>query len=900
MSRRRRKRSGRVKASGPGGLVLPGGASFPPGSSVTDPSGMLASLQQRTNPNMSQQPQSVFPPMVPLDRSSQFWAPFGPGAPMYPAPLNAPRRDTGQADPRTWEYPVTWNLTQDVGRLTDWSTLRGAARKVDLISQCLRVRRVEQSSLSWDITLTERVIEQQGVKSAQDKRALLGKYDTKIAGLIEFWQEPDTTNGYNWTEWLEMLLEEQMVIDAVSVYPRFTYGGELASLELIDGATIKPLLDERGNRPHAPAPAYQQWLYGFPRGEYIDSGAGGTADWEGTAGSLIYKPRYRRVESPYGYSAVEQALTSAELWLRRQQWMVAEYTEGTTPRTFLKATGISMTPEQLRAWEDSLNDFYGGSTPNRHRMRLFPDGFDPVMADDTAERYKPDYDEFLVKLVCAHMDVQPQEIGFTPRNGLGGAGHGETQEGVTYRKTLRPTCEWLVALMNQISYAYLDMPRDLTFQFLGLDSEDEDGADQVTDRRFRSGRVTLNETRDESGLSRYDFPEADMPMIVGQRGVVFLDGASELAPAGEEISPPQAPTLSAGSKDPVPGGQGVGGKPDEDADPGDDTALEPAAKAELGAYRRWAGSRRWGGPGRTRPFEFEVLTKGDLERSGYAVVPVPDGVGVQGPAGVVRRVVFKADAPGGGVDPKVLGPAGWERDQEVADQWAPPLLAAVLGAVDVAALAQQWASNQTGKVAAPAARVWLTSQNITLGGPIAGVLTDLYTEGYWLGHVQATSQVTGQAPEWGGWSPGRPATARVLIPDRLRLQQLWLGVGGMVDAIADHRLDAIAAALAGLAEDTDEDTVSDTVTSVLDDRAWADRATLTEVVRAAAYAAMGVYAAGMVTEQTWVTAAGDVCPVCLRNADAGPVRVGQNFPSGHSQPPAHPWCRCGLAPQKED
>jgi hypothetical protein len=878
MSRRKRKRSDRMKTSGPGAFMVPGGASFPPGSSVTDPSGMLAALQQKTNPNSTQQPQSVFPPMVPLDRSSQFWAPFGPGAPMYPAPLNAPRRDTGQADPRTWEYPVTWNLTQDVGRLTDWSTLRGAARKVDLISQCLRVRRVEQSSLSWDITLTERVVEQQGVKSAQDKRALLSRYDTKIAELIEFWQEPDTTNSYNWTEWLEMLLEEQMVVDAVSVYPRFTYGGELASLELIDGATIKPLLDERGNRPHAPAPAYQQWLYGFPRGEYIDSGAGGTADWEGTAGSLIYKPRYRRVESPYGYSAVEQALTSAELWLRRQQWMVAEYTEGTTPRTFLKASGIAQTPDQLRAWEDSLNDFYGGSTRNRHRMRLFPDGFDPVMADDTAERYKPDYDEFLVKLVCAHMDVQPQEIGFTPRNGLGGAGHGETQEGVTYRKTLRPTCEWLVALMNQISYAYLGMPRDLTFQFLGLDSEDEDGADQVTDRRFRSGRVTLNETRDESGLSRYDFPEADMPMIVGQRGVVFLDGASELAPAGEEISPPQAPP-STGGKVPSPVGQGVGGKPDEDADPDDDTTLQPAAKAELGAYRRWV--RR---PS-ARRFELTVLSKTQAA-----------AVGVD-----LGRVVFTADDPeGGGVDPKALGPAGWERDQEVADQWAQPLLAAVLGAVDVAALAQKWASNQGGKPQPDAARVWLTSQNITLGGPVAGVLTDLYTEGYWLGHVQATSQVTGQAPAWGGWSPGQPATARALIPDRLRLQQLWLGLGGMVDAIAAHRLDALAAALAALEEDTEEDTVSDAITGVLDDRAWADRATLTEVVRAAAYAAMGVYAAGMVTHQTWETAAGDVCPVCLRNADAGPVRVGQNFPSGHSQPPAHPWCRCGLAPQGKD
>jgi hypothetical protein len=50
---------------------------------------------------------------------------------------------------------------------------------------------------------------------------------------------------------------------------------------------------------------------------------------------------------------------------------------------------------------------------------------------------------------------------------------------------------------------------------------------------------TLNQRRDALGLPRYDFAEADMPMIVTQRGIIFLEGSSEQAPPGTMIGPAQ-------------------------------------------------------------------------------------------------------------------------------------------------------------------------------------------------------------------------------------------------------------------------------------------------------------------------------------------------------------------------
>jgi SPP1 gp7 family putative phage head morphogenesis protein len=838
---------------------------------------MLGALQARTTRGVDGS--------TPLPRDEQYWALMGPGAPLYPSPLNTPNPATGQADPRRWQYPVSYNITQDAGRLVDWSTLRHAAREVDLISECIRVRRTEQSELEWDITLTRRTIEANGIESTQDKNELLKKYAPQISKLIDFWMMPDTTNGFSWPEWVEQVIHESLVTDAVSIFPECTYGGKLLSLGLVDGASIKPLLDERGNRPRPPAAAYQQWLYGFPRGEYTDNGSA-DANWSGAAGSLIYKPRFLRVESPYGYSPVEQSLVSAELWLRRQQWMMAEYTAGTTPRMILKATGIQYTPEQLRAYEDVLNDYYGGSTGNRHRIRLFPDGFDPSLTEDAAERYKPDYDEFLVKLLCAHMGVQPQEIGFTPRNGLGGAGHGESQESITYRKALRPTARWLVGIMNQISYAYLDMPRDLTFQFLGLDEEGETDADALEEKRFMTARSTLNETRDAAGKPRYDFDEADKPMIVTARGVVFLEGSSKLVEPGELVTPVEAPPLQgppegadSGVDSSVPvvaarEAKESGQAPDKPADKPVD--VQDAKKTEMAAYRRWARKDH------PRPFAFEHVTKADAE---LAEVDLD-------------RVVFKAGG-GAGKAPARHWP-GWEQDQQVATYHARRLSEALTGALDTRALAQRWLSVRKS-VEAIDATAWLHHQGITLDAAMADVLEDLYTEGFFVGQRSAGAVLAGGSVDWSDWTPGNPAAARALIGEDMNLARLLSHAGVTISSIADHRLTDLAQALAdGLANGDSVDTLARALRGVLDNPAWAELVATTETTRAMSYATQQTYLANGIAGNFWLTSQDQrTCLACDQNEAYGDVPVGQDFPSGQSMPPAHGNCRCALAPVTE-
>lgn len=49
-----------------------------------------------------------------------------------------------------------------------------------------------------------------------------------------------------------------------------------------------------------------------------------------------------------------------------------------------------------------------------------------------------------------------------------------------------------------------------------------------------------------------------------------------------------------------------------------------------------------------------------------------------------------------------------------------------------------------------------------------------------------------------------------------------------------------------------------------------------------------------VTGKEWVVT--DPCPICEENANAGVIPINKPFPSGDMRPPAHPNCRCALAP----
>ncbi|WP_181871645.1 phage head morphogenesis protein [Sphaerisporangium album] len=691
-------------------------AAPPPQAHMVPLSEVVAALTQR--------PPAEAAAVTPMPRpEGWFAAPFGPGTPLIPEAINRPRTDTGRPEPRLWDYPVSWNLQPGGQRLVPWAILRSAA-DAPVIRQCIQVRKRGIIDLGWDITISQDAVEAaqaEGTSRADADSRLRDRFAGDVARLVEFWKEPDRGNGLGFAAWLSALLEEHLVLDAVAIYPRMTYGGELFSYELIDGSTIKPLLTERGGRPLPPHPAYQQIVKGFPRGEFTAAVADDGTVQGLAADQLVYERYNVRTWTPYGYSPVEQALIDMDIYLKRLAWMRDEYTPGVQRESFMVNSGtVHWSPDQLREYERAFND---DVSSNRARWRFLPPGLQPDDSADQGERYKPDYDLHLIKLVASHFGVPLPELGFSEAKGLGSSGWSEGQEAVQHRQGVLPTARWLEALLTGISRRFLGMPRELEFRFLGLEDQDEETADKIVEARVKSGRLTYNEGRDQLGLPRYAIPEADRPAIVTSSGLVFLEGALAT----------QEAQRAAGGHDQTarPGAPGED-RPAQDRPPASD-----AAKAELATFRRWARKH----VGADRRFQF--TTERDV-----VLTLAPD-------LADDNRVTWKAASPA----PKARW-AGWEHDQALARHYAPLIADALADAVDAERLARAWLAARGQKAADPGdARSWLDARGIwsRIRDALGRVLRRLWPEAWHLG-IRAAQAAATSAPV--DWVPGRPATTR--------------------------------------------------------------------------------------------------------------------------------------------
>lgn len=522
-----------------------------------------------------------------MPRDSLDAVPFGPINPLTPAPISPARDNTGRPEPRIFEYPVAWNVPGNDTRLIPWDVLYTAAAQVDVMRRCIEVRKRHVRSLDWCFTVSDDAVS--AAYRADPRRGrddlenqLRDQYQPHIDRLTAFWAKPWRSNGMTFGQWVNAIQDQHLTLDAVAIYPRTTYGGDVIDLEILDGATVKPLIDWRGARPAPPHPAFQQHLYGFPRGEYT---ATTTIDEEGNefldggykSDQLYYWRETFRPRSLFGFSAVEQALIAARLYMKRQGWMLSEYDDASTPLTWLvpeTGAGTELDPRLRREWEQSLNDDLAGQTAARHRIKLSYPGFKPEMMPSVDERYKPDYDLYLIKLLASFFGVPITELGFTESKGLGSSGYHEGQEDVMDRVGRRPDIAVLTEIINDISHCWLDAPKEIAFSFLGLESEDEAAQDAVADTRVRSGRMTYNEDRKRLGLPLYNFPEADMPIVVSTRGgVVFLEGASQAAPPGVLVAPGGTPKTDTPNGE---NGQQVPGQSDAEQQPAARTGETPA------------------------------------------------------------------------------------------------------------------------------------------------------------------------------------------------------------------------------------------------------------------------------------------------------------------------------------
>jgi hypothetical protein len=304
---------------------------------------------------------------------------FPPGKPMEPiAPGAVGRR---------FDYPVNYNATIRARAYEpiDFGTLRAIAEPAtggwDLIRIAIETRKDQMSKLTFSI-----------LPKKPANTNMRPKSDQRCEKVERFLQRPD--GQHSWADWLRMLIEEQLVIDAPAIYKHPTLSNETAKLELLDGATIKPILGYDGRRPATGEPAYTQILKGLPAVNY-------------TADELIYAPRNPRVHKAYGYSPVEQVITTVNIGLRRQGSQLSYFTEGAVPDA-VAAVPPDWTITKIREFQDYWDTIVNDAI-TRRKLKFVPGGVQ-LQHTRNDQALVDQFDEWLARIVQYCFSLPPTPL----------------------------------------------------------------------------------------------------------------------------------------------------------------------------------------------------------------------------------------------------------------------------------------------------------------------------------------------------------------------------------------------------------------------------------------------------------------------------------------------------------
>src|SRR6185437_15912818 len=180
----------------------------------------------------------------------------------------------------------------------------------------------------------------------RDGRLARGDLAARLRAAEAFWERPDGERPFG--TWLRELMEDLLVLDAPALELRRNRGGSLIALDVVDGATIKVLIDETGRRPRPPAPAYEQVIHGRP--------------WKLlSADDLLYLPRNPRPHKAYGFGPVEQIVMTVNIGLRRQVMQLQHFTEGNVPPGLLNAPD-GWNVEQISQFQEWFDSVLAGNT----------------------------------------------------------------------------------------------------------------------------------------------------------------------------------------------------------------------------------------------------------------------------------------------------------------------------------------------------------------------------------------------------------------------------------------------------------------------------------------------------------------------------------------------------------
>ena len=552
---------------------------------------------------------------------------FGPGTPIRPY-------EGYSQEPRTTDYPVGVNISlatrSSWGRMS-FDTIKALIDAYDVARMCINHKIDELRSMEpMFLPIDGKAGQSPAVDEAIDA--------ARVA--LEF---PDGQLPYD--EWLSLLLENALRYDATPLYHRRNMAGEVIGLEVIDGTTIVPYVDEHGRIPRPPAPADYQLIHGSPWNAY-------------TTDDISYR-RFRPQADPYGLPAMEQLLLTANTDLRFQWHFLQMFTDGSVPGGFIELPPDISSPDQVAEWQDYWDSMILGDQAKLHQLIAVPNG--TKIQTGRPDSFDSAFPEYLMTRTCAAFGVTPQDLGLVKDVNRA---NGETQIDIQFRVNTLPWVNWIQGILSRYLRRGLGLPVKVQLD-TGRDKEDRLAEAQAWQVYVNSGMASPDEGRQEllglpvdndrpvprfimtsrqgpvplsslMGIAGPIDPETAAPLdnvpldltpFEGVPGVApdKLPGNPEFKrapldpdeprfpqlekpiPGTEVVNPPAGPVAKDGATAGVTSGTGIAGTPLAavvETKPAEDYA-EVAKSAELASYARFVRARRKAG--RWRDFQFTTV-----------------------------------------------------------------------------------------------------------------------------------------------------------------------------------------------------------------------------------------------------------------------------------------------------
>ncbi len=200
-----------------------------------------------------------------------------------------------------------------------------------------------------------------------------------------------------------------------------------------------------------------------------------------------------------------------------------EFTDGNMPPGLLTAPQ-GWNPDQIAQYQEWFDSILSGNLANKRKMMWGPDGakyqrfIEPPLKDD--------FDEWLARVTCFAFSIPP-----TPFTKTQNRGEQLATKEAGLEEGLAPLMGWVKRLVDQVIQRRMGHG-DLEFVWSDERPIDELDRAKIVDMKLATGRLTLNEARDEDGMDPVE--GGDEIMFTTPNGPILLSTILAQGSAAEE------------------------------------------------------------------------------------------------------------------------------------------------------------------------------------------------------------------------------------------------------------------------------------------------------------------------------------------------------------------------------